>query len=196
MSFGRGGMPFAEAFLISRLGGSRRRFGRTIALWGLNRFLLFAAPSVWVPTDQSTHRPCIVLPRQRRRNRPDKPRMLNHLPAAKRLRPSRLLGDEPWAAVALVAPSSAAPLQSRVVDVVPLRFRRFTWSETAILGLQPRAGDASWGFLRRCFGPSEEVSAQNRSSAPSCSTSRASRASALLPRRLLDRYGTRAHAPN
>ena len=64
----------AGAFLISRLGGSRRRFGRTIALWGLNRFLLFAAPSVLVPPDQSTHRPCIVLPRQRRRNRPDKPK--------------------------------------------------------------------------------------------------------------------------
>jgi hypothetical protein len=90
-SSGRGGMQFAGAFLISRLGGSRRRFGRTIALWGLNRFLLFAAPSVWVPPDQSTHRPCIVLPRQRRRNRPDKPKTLNHLPAAKRLRPSRLL---------------------------------------------------------------------------------------------------------
>jgi hypothetical protein len=74
MSSGRGGMQFAGAFLISRLGGSRRRFGRTIALWGLNRFLLFAAPSVLVPPDQATHRPYIVLPRQRRRNRPDKPK--------------------------------------------------------------------------------------------------------------------------
>jgi hypothetical protein len=74
MSSGRGGMQFAGAFLISRLRGSRRRFGRTIALWGLNRFLLFAAPSVLVPPDQSTHRPYIVLPRQRRRNRPDKPK--------------------------------------------------------------------------------------------------------------------------
>jgi hypothetical protein len=74
MSFGRGGMPFAGAFLISRLGGSRRRFGRTIASWGFNRFLLFAAPSVLVPSDQSTHLPCIVLPRHRRCNRPDKPK--------------------------------------------------------------------------------------------------------------------------
>jgi len=91
MSSGRDGMPFAGAFLISRLGGSRRRFGRTIALWGFNRFLLFAAPSVLVPPDQSTHLPCIVRPRQRRRNRPDKPNTLNNLPAARRLRPSRLL---------------------------------------------------------------------------------------------------------
>jgi hypothetical protein len=45
-------MQFAGAFLISRLGGSRRRFGRTIALWGLNRSLLFAVRSVLVPLDQ------------------------------------------------------------------------------------------------------------------------------------------------
>jgi hypothetical protein len=109
MSSGRDGMPFAGAFLISRLGGSRRRFGRTIALWGLNRFLLFAAPSVLVPPDQSTHRLYIVLPRQRRRNRPDKPKTLNHLPAAKRLRPSRLQSADPsvW--------SSSLPYRTRAV---------------------------------------------------------------------------------
>jgi hypothetical protein len=85
-------MPFAGAFLISRLGGSRRRFGRTIALWGLNRSLLFAAHSVFVPLDEFTHRPYIVLPRQRRRNRPDKPKNRCSSPAAKRLRSSRLGG--------------------------------------------------------------------------------------------------------
>src|SRR5438034_768759 len=74
MSSGRGGMQFAGAFLISRLGGSRRRFGRTIALWGLNRFLLLAARAVLVPPDQPTHRPYIVLPRRHRRNCLDKPK--------------------------------------------------------------------------------------------------------------------------
>src|SRR4051812_5686733 len=84
----------ARAFSIRRLGRSRRRFGRTIALWGLNRSLLFTAPSVLVPPDPSTHRPYIVLPHQRRRNRPDKPKTYAFAPAAKRLRPSRLGGPE------------------------------------------------------------------------------------------------------
>ena len=65
----------AGAFSIRRLGGSRRRFGRTIALWGLNRPLISAAPSLLVPPNQSTHRPYIVLPHQRRCNRPDKPKI-------------------------------------------------------------------------------------------------------------------------
>ena len=47
----------AGAFSIRRLGGSRRGFGRTIALRGLNRPLIFPAPSVLVPPYQSTHRP-------------------------------------------------------------------------------------------------------------------------------------------
>jgi hypothetical protein len=64
---GRSGIPFAGAFSISRLGGSRR-FGRTIALWGFNRFLLFAAPSVLVPPDQSTQDDCVGDDAEVRRN--------------------------------------------------------------------------------------------------------------------------------
>ena len=64
----------AGAFSIRRLGGSRRGFGRTIALWGLNRRLIFAAPSVLVPPDQSTHLPPSYFRVNADAIRPDKPK--------------------------------------------------------------------------------------------------------------------------